>query len=60
MKCVKINIILNKNLAKSVVDDLYALGIHQLFMEVGRSSLLNVNAGFTNILKRHNLVSYPV
>jgi len=60
MKSVKISIILNKDLAKSVVDDLYALGIIRLFTEVGRSSILNMNIGFSKFLSRQNLVSYPV
>lgn len=60
MKAVKISIILNKAFSKSIVDDLFALGIRHLFIEMGRSSVLNKNTGFTNFLKRQTLVTYPI
>ncbi|HRX76239.1 MAG: hypothetical protein M0Q99_04575 [Candidatus Cloacimonetes bacterium] len=60
MKAVKISIILNKALSKSIVYDLFALGIRHIFIEMGRSSILNKNTSFTNFLKRQALVTYPI
>lgn len=60
MKAVKISIIINKDLAKSIVTDLTALGIRQYFNEIGRSSILDKGSGFSSILKPRSLVSYPV
>lgn len=60
MKAVKISIIINKDLSKSIMDDLYALGIRQMFNEAGRSSLLDRNSGVTGFIGRRALVSYPV
>jgi hypothetical protein len=60
MKAVKININVHKETAKSVIDDLMALGIRQVFTEVGRSSILDKNSSFTNFFKRQALVTYPI
>ncbi|MCD8480143.1 MAG: hypothetical protein LRZ88_07885 [Candidatus Cloacimonetes bacterium] len=60
MKAVKISIIINKDLSKSVTDDLFALGLRQIFSEVGRSSILNKSSSFPSFLSRGSLLSYPV
>ncbi len=60
MNSIKICIIVPKQISKSIIDDLYALGIRYLFVEVGRNSLLDKSASFSNFLSRKALITYPV
>lgn len=60
MKNTMICIIVPKHISKSIVDDLVALGIRQLFVEVGRNSLLDKSTSFSNFLSRKSLITYPV
>ncbi len=60
MKHSKITLIIPKQISKSITDDLFALGLRQLFTEVGRNSLLDKNISFSNFFSHRALVSYPV
>ena len=60
MKLIKISIILSKELSSALVDDLYALGVRQLFVQAGRTSILEKTNGISNFLNRSSLSTYPV
>lgn len=60
MKLIKISIILSKELSQALVDDLYTLGVQQLFVQVGRTSILEKTNGISNFFNRSSLSSYPV
>lgn len=60
MKLIKISIILSKELSPSLVDDLYSLGVKQLFVQVGRTSILEKTNGLSNFFNRSSLSTYPV
>lgn len=60
MKLIKITIIVSKELSRILVDDLYALGVIQIFVELGRTSILEKTNGFSNFFNRSSLNTYPV
>jgi len=60
MNLVKINIILSKEISQSLVDDLFSLGVKQLFVEVGRTSILGKANGLSSFFNRYSLSTYPV
>ena len=60
MNLIKISIILSKDLSTALVDDLYALGVKQLFVQVGRTSILEKTNGISNFFNRSSLSTYPV
>lgn len=60
MKAVRISIIVHKDLTKSIMDDLIAMGVKQFFIEMGRSSVLGENSNLPSIFGLRGLVSYQV
>ncbi|MCB5254476.1 MAG: hypothetical protein RBR69_06100 [Candidatus Cloacimonadaceae bacterium] len=60
MKLIKITIIVSKELSQILVDDLYALGIRQIFVELGRTSILEKSNGISHFFKRPSISTYPV
>ena len=60
MKLIKISIVLSRELSAFLIGDLYALGVKQLFVEVGRTSILEKSNGVASFFNRSNISSYPV
>jgi len=60
VKAVKISIILPKEYSRSLLEDLFALGLRNIFVELGRNSLLDKGGSIRGLLSRKNLQSYPV
>lgn len=60
MNPIKISIILSKEFSRYLVDDLYSLGVKRLFMEVGRTSILEKTRSLFNFWDRNKISTFPV